>query len=200
MTKNKTKQNNNSLKKKKVINNTSIIFFRKLCPSLDKFYSKFGYTIIDKNFGNKCYKYCISNYNKQFQYDKYVNKCLLYIENMYNYLDEKLWNKCLEYQYKLKGYVNYRFGYLESNLNNIVKKYKKIFYKCNLTKDLHKTRELYECIKNYNLSINEYLMRLETEEIIQHSTNFEYFIQKTFDDYVEEYIEDDILKTASQLV
>tara|TARA_B100001093_G_C26790197_1_gene998623 strand:- start:427 stop:1014 length:588 start_codon:yes stop_codon:yes gene_type:complete len=183
------------LKKQK----TTINFFRKINPVLKRFHQKFGYSIIGQDFANKCYDDCSSKFNTPNQYNKYADKCVGYIENCFNFLDELLWNKCLEKQFELKGFVYYRGENLSSDIEHISKKYERMKYSCNLTKELHKSNELFKYMVEYNLLMNENLMGLESGLIKQlpHRVKLE---QEILDNFIEEEIENDILKTATQLV
>ncbi len=183
------------LKKQK----TSIIFFTKINPVLNRFHQKFGYSILGKDFANKCYDDCSSKFNTPNQYNKYADKCVGYIENCFNYLDELLWNKCLEKQFELKGFVYYRGENLSSDIEHISKKYERMKYSCNLTKELHKSNELFKYMVEYNLLMNENLMGLESG-LIKQLTHRDKLEQEILDNFIEEEIENDILKTATQLV
>ena len=110
--------------------------------------------------------------------------------NYYNYLDELLWNKCLEKQFELKEFVYYRGENLSSDIEHINKKYERMKYSCNLTKELHKSNELFRYMIEYNLLMNENLMGLESGLIKQLSPRIK----------LEQEIENDILKIATQLV
>jgi len=174
------------LKKQK----TTINFFTKINPVLKRFHKKFGYSVFKEDFANKCYNDCYSKFNTTIQYNKYADKCVAFIEQNYNYLDELLWNKCLEKQFELKGFVYYRGENLSSDIENINKKYERMKYSCNLTKKLHKSNELFRYMIEYNLLMNENLMGLESGLIKQLPPRVK----------LEEEIENDILKTATQLV
>jgi len=193
-------------KRRKIVLNKrkiSINFFRKINITLNKFHQKFGYSIFKEDFANECYDNCSSNFNTPFQYNRYADKCVAYIENYYNYLDELLWNRCLEKQFELKGFVYYRGGNLSTDVENISKKYERMKYSCNLTKELHKSNELFRYVKEYNFSMNENLMGLESGLIKQLPSRDKLeqdFMGRTLDNFIEEEIENDILKTATQLV
>ena len=185
MKRKRTKSTKIFLKKQK-----TIIFFTKINPVLNRFHQKFGYSILGKDFANKCYDDCSSKFNTPNQYNKYAVKCVEYIENYFNYLDELLWNKCLEKQFELKGFVYYRGENLSSDIEHISKKYERMKYSCNLTKKLHKSNELFRYMIEYNLLMNENLMGLESGLIKQLPPRVK----------LEQEIEFDILKTATQLV
>ena len=134
---------------------------------MKRFHQKFGYSIIGQDFANKYYDNCSSKFNTQNQYNKYADKCVKYIENCSNYLDELLWNKCLEKQFELKGFVYYRGEHLNSDIENISKKYERMKYSCDLTRKFHKSSELFRYMTEYNLLMNENLMGLESGLIKQ---------------------------------
>tara|TARA_Y100000389_G_scaffold201907_1_gene245793 strand:- start:1340 stop:1927 length:588 start_codon:yes stop_codon:yes gene_type:complete len=195
MKRKRTKSTKIVLKKQK----TTINFFTKINPVLKKFHQKFGYSIIGQDFANECYNDCSSKFNTPNQYNKYAVKCVEYIENYFNYLDELLWNKCLEKQFELKGFVYYRGENLSSDIEHISKKYERMKYSCNLTKKLHKSNELFRYMIEYNLLMNENLMCLESGLIEQLSPRIK-LEQEILDNFIEEEIENDILKIATQLV
>ena len=92
-----------------------------------------------------------------------------------------------------------------SGLENIREKYRKTnSFRCKFTKEIYKHYDLYNYVKKYNLKLmNENLMGLESGLIKQISLKDkleEEFMGEHLDIFIREVIEDDILKTATQLV
>ena len=190
-------------KKKRIDSKISIQFFNRINEALEKFHKKFGDKIFSKNIAEKCYEFCCLNFTTSHQYNIYCDKCVKYINVVNNCLDEIMWYKTLEQQYKLKGFVYYRGGYLPSILAHIKEDYKNKHYTSKLEKEIDKISEFFYCFRDYNLLMNENLMGLESGLIKQISLRDKLeqdFMSKKLDSFIREVIEDDILKTATQLV
>ena len=199
----KKKENNTKITlKKRKRNNTQIIFFQKIGNALNKFRQRFGCNAFGDNFAGKCFEYCSSIFTEPVEYNVFANKCVVYINLVGNYFDELWWHKSLKTQFKLKGFVYYRGGCLLSGIENIHEKYRKTNrFRCKFTKEIYKHYDLYNYVKKYNLLMNENLMGLESGLIKQFSLRDkleEEFMGENINRLID--VEDDILKTATQLV
>lgn len=189
----KRKQDNNIntvSKKQKIDRKISIDFINGINDALKKFHERFGNIFFEKNLAAKCYEFCSLHFTNPVQYTIYCKKCIKYINVVHLFLEEILWTKVLKKQFLIKGYTFYRGGNLLGALKKVKEKYKTKHYLSNLNRRTDRFIDFTACIQEYNLLMNENLMGLESGTIKQIPLTFR----------TDEEIEDDILKTASQLV
>ena len=171
-----------------------------LIPALKSFSDNYKLSYIGKDLHKQCYNHCVYNL-PQKKHEDYIDICTNCVEYTHFYLDEALWNKRILQRYKLLGYSYFRGENLLENLQIIRERYDehKRFYKCELEWKLHKIMELKNYLTEYNLSMNEHLIKLESGIVVQ-LTDYEKEIQEFIEKKLEEEIEADILKTATELI
>ena len=164
-----------------------------LIPALKSFSNDYNLDYIGKDLHKQCYNHCVHNL-PQNKHEDYIDICTNCVEYTHYYLDEALWNKLIFQRYKSLGYSYYHGDNLLENLRIIKKSYNnhKKFYKCELEWKLHKIMELQNYLSDYNLLMNEHLIKLECGMVTQ--------LKDYEKEFIEEEIEDDILKTATELV
>jgi len=166
-----------------------------LIPALSSFSNNYKLIYIGKDLHKQCYNHCINNLPKN-KHEEFIDICTNCVENTKFYLDEAIWNKIIVKQYKLQGYIYYHGEDLLESLQIIRERYDncKKNYNCQIKWKLHKIIELKNYLTDYNLLMNEHLIKLEYGIVVQ-MTDYEKEIQE-----IEEEIENDILKTATELV
>ena len=108
-------------------------------------------------------------------------------------------------EYDAKGYTYYYTGKFVEEFKKIAKKYSIQNKKssCPITKKTRQMKELTKYLVENNLKMNEHLMKLDAGIVVQ-LTRRQLAIQKfmgdCLDEFIDEQIEDDILRVASQLV
>lgn len=175
-----------------------------LIPALSSFSDNYNLIYIGKDLHKKCYNHCINNLPKN-KHEEYIDICTNCVKYTHFYLDESLWNRRILQKYKLLGYTYYRGEKLFDSLQNIREKYDNIKknYNCHIEWKLHKIKELYHYLSDYNLLMNEHLIKLECGIVIQlkdYEKKEQEFLENMLDEFIEEKIENDILKTATELV
>ena len=113
--------------------------------------------------------------------------------------------KTLKKQYDTKGYTYFYSEIFEEKLKMIAIKYstQKIKSFCPITNKTIQIKELTKCLRTNNLDMYEHLMKLDKGIVIQISKKelaIQKFMGDCLDEFLDEQIEDDILRVASQLV
>tara|TARA_B100001063_G_C16777636_1_gene566997 strand:- start:6814 stop:7365 length:552 start_codon:yes stop_codon:yes gene_type:complete len=171
-----------------------------LIPALKSFSNDYKIIYIGKDLHKQCYNHCVHNL-PQHKHEDYIDICTNCVEYTHFYLDEALWNRRILQRYKLLGYSYYRGEDLLENLQIIREKYNncKRFYNSTIEWKLHKIMELKIYLTEYNLLMNEHLIKLEDGIVVQ-LTDYEKEIQEFIEKEIEKEIENDILKIATELV
>tara|TARA_B100000902_G_scaffold196660_1_gene187803 strand:- start:2663 stop:3199 length:537 start_codon:yes stop_codon:yes gene_type:complete len=171
-----------------------------LIPALTSFSDNYKLIYIGEDLHKQCYNHCVDNL-PQNKHEEYIDICTNCVKNTHFYLDESLWNRRILQRYKLLGYSYYHGENLLDSLQNIRERYDNIKKNYNSTIEwkLHKITELKNYLTDYNLLMNEHLIKLEYGLVIQ-LTDYEKEIQEFIEKEIEEEIENDILKTATELV
>ena len=175
-----------------------------LIPALSSFSDNYKLIYIGEDLHKQCYNHCVDNL-PQNKHEEYIDICTNCVKNTHFYLDESLWNRRILQRYKLLGYSYYRGENLLDSLQNIREKYDNIKknYNSKVEWKLHKITELKNYLTEYNLLMNEHLIKLEKGIVVQltdYQKKEQEFYENIFDEFIEEEIENDILKTASELV
>ena len=171
-----------------------------LIPALTSFSDNYKLIYIGEDLHKQCYNHCVDNL-PQNKHEEYIDICTNCVKNTHFYLDESLWNRRILQRYKLLGYTYYHGENLLDSLQIIRERYDNIKknYNCHIEWKLHKITELKNYLTDYNLLMNEHLIKLEYGLVIQ-LTDYEKEIQEFIEKEIEEEIENDILKTATELV
>ena len=172
-----------------------------LIPAISSFSDEYQSSMIGGNdLHVKCFVHCVQKLS-QNKHEGYINKCINFVHYTKLYLDEAIWNKIIVKQYKLQGYTYYHGENLLDTLRLINDNYKLNIdhYKCKMEWKLHKIMELYHYLSDYNLLMNEHLIKLETGIVVQ-LKDYEKVIEEFIEKKIEEEIERDILKTATELL
>lgn len=177
---------------------------KEIVPILASFPDRYKNVHLKENFHLLCYYHCVNCLPKN-KHNAFINKCIECVKSKKDYYCELEAYKTLRREYDAKGYTYYYTGKFVEEFKKIAKKYSIQNKKssCPITKKTRQMKELTKYLVENNLKMNEHLMKLDTGIVVQ-LTRRQLAIQKfmgdCLDEFIDEQIEDDILRVASQLV
>lgn len=176
---------------------------KEIIPILKSFPDKYKNSCIPENFHVFCYLHCVDCL-RQNEHEAFIDECIECVKSKKDYYCELEAYKTLKREYDVRGYTYYSMENFVEEIKKIDKKYSIQHKKssCQITMKTRRMKELTKCIVENNLNMNEHLMKLDTGLVVQ-LTRRQLAIQKfmgdCLDEFLDEQIEDDILKVASQL-
>lgn len=177
---------------------------KEIVPILESIPTKYENIHLKGNFHLICYFYCINRLQKN-KHEEFINKCIECVKAKKEFCKELESYEILKREYDVKGYTYYLDEIFKENLKIISKKYntQKTKDSCPVKKKTRQIKELTKFIHKNNLKMNEHLMKLGTGIVVQIQRRkllVQKFMGDCLDEFLEEQIEEDILKVASQLV
>ena len=175
-----------------------------IVPILASFPDRYKNVHLKENFHLLCYYHCVNCLPKN-KHNAFINKCIECVKSKKDYYRELEAYKTLRRKYDAKGYTYYSRENFVEEFKKIAKKYsiqnKKSSFP--ITKKTRQMKELTKYLVENNLKMNEHLIKLDTGVVVQLSRRqlaIQQFMGDCLDEFIEEQIEDDILRVASQLV
>ena len=173
---------------------------KEIRPILRSFPDKYKNRHLPDNFHIICYYHCVNCLPKN-KHEEFIDKCIKCVKSKKEYYIELEAYKILEEKYINQMNVYYNKKNFTKNFLIIAKQYgtNKIEFPCVIERKTKQMTELKKHIERFNLQMNEYLVKIEDETFIP-SKKRKLSIQKYYGNRLDESLEDDILRIASQLV
>lgn len=178
---------------------------KEIVPILGSIPDRYKNSCISENFHIFCYFHCVNNLPKN-KHNEFINKCIDCVKVKKEYCNELEAYKFLKQEFINKKYVYYLVENFEKNFKNVSNKYdkNKTKFLCPVDRKRKQMTELKNILRINNLEMKEHLLKLNTGIVVQLTRKRDLEIQKfmvdCLDEFLEEQIEEDILKVASQLV
>ena len=177
---------------------------KEIVPILDSIPTKYENTHPKGNFHLCCYFHCINHLQKN-KHEEFLNKCIECVKFKKEFCNELENYNMLKRKYDVRGYTYYLDEIFKENFKIIFKRHitQKTKDSCPVEKKTRQIKELTEFIHKNNLKMNEHLMKLGARIVVQiprRKLLLQKFMGDCLDEFLEEQIEEDILKVASQLV